>query len=404
MLVRSQYLWWRGWTVDGEVIVVRKLVWVISGLVLLVGGGVPGPLPASAQPSASAFTVSGTVAGAAGQVRVVLYLWPSQAAVAALEPGQRVPLRALASQMTSSGRYALSVDPAALDMTMGSIVNMQVIASAKGGMDSYSFSRQLAVGNAGRPVLAALAGPTRTAPQTADLRLPRCGSGNHRHYCACPLPSGGVPDHIVFKKNLGEKSVIVGALFSRDRDITAKFSYEQSQSSSLGVGISAGDSYANFSERGTFSVSSSSGVDFPRFHGHTAHLYKTEFRYGKYRWRCDIIQNGVTSQIWGAWQVQANDFGGGATTPELHQSPDARFCVFQEAHSTFHKSTSAAFEFTKGASLSDSIGIDLSAQTGYDRRARLAYTVGNTGRQICGLKGPPGGNNPAPELIVAGAP
>lgn len=382
----------------------RKLIWIISGLVLLVGGGIPGPLPASAQPNAPAFTVSGKVAGVAGQVRVVLYLWPPQATVAALKPGQRVPLSVLASQITSTGSYALSVDPAALHVTMGSTVNMQVVASAKGGMDSYSFSRQLAVGHAGRPVLAAMFGRPQVASQTANLRLPLCGSGNHRHFCACPLPAGGVPDHIVFKKNLGEKSVIVGALFSRDQDITAKFSYEQSQSSSLGVGISAGDSFANFSERGTFSVSSSSGVDFRIFHGHTAHLYKTEFRYGQYRWRCDVTKNGVTKQIWGAWQVQANDFGGGATTPELHKSPDARFCVFQEAHSTFHKSTSAAFEFTKGASLSDNIGIDLSAQTGYDRRARLAYIVGNTGRQICGLKGPPGGNNPAPQLIVAGAP
>lgn len=382
----------------------RKLTWIIGGLVLLAGGGIPGALPASTLANEPAFTVSGEVAGAAGQVRVVLYLWPSQATVAALRPGQTVPLSVLASQMTSSGSYALSVDPAALRVTMGSVVNMQVVASANGGMDSYSFSRQLAADHAGGLVLAALFGPPRMASQTANLRVPRCGSGNHRHYCACPFPPGGVPDHMVFKKNLGEKSVIVGALFSRVRGITAKFSYEESQSSSLGVGISAGDSFANFSQRGTFSVSSSSGVNFPNFHGHTAHLYKTEFRYGKYRWRCDITQNGVTKQIWGAWQVQANDFGGGATTPKLHKSPDAKFCVFQEAHSTFHKSTSAAYEFTKGASLSDNIGIDLSAQTGYDHRARLAYTVGNTGRQICGLKGPPGGNNPAPQLIVAGAP
>jgi hypothetical protein len=32
-----------------------------------------------------------------------------------------------------------------------------------------------------------------------------------------------------------------------------------------------------------------------------------------------------------------------------------------------------------------------------------ALKVGKTARQICGLDGPPGGDNPAPRLIVAGA-
>jgi hypothetical protein len=110
----------------------------------------------------------------------------------------------------------------------------------------------------------------------------------------------------------------------------------------------------------------------------------------------------VAKQVWGAWQVQADDFGGGASSPVLRQAPDARSCVPQEAHSTFHKSTSVASTFTQGVNISDKIGIDLSSQTGYDKEASLAYVVGRTGRQICGLKGPPGGDSPAPGLIVAG--
>jgi hypothetical protein len=379
----------------------RKFGWIIGSLVLLAGLSISGGLPASAQ-AASTFTVSGKLPGGQGPVRVVLYLWPSQAITAALKPGQRVPLKVLASQTTRSGSYKLSVDPSALGVTVGRIVNMEVVASAKGAMDTYSFSRQLAADHAGRLVLAVVAGEPRMAPQPADMRLPVCGKGSHEHYCACPR--GGDPDHLVFKKNLGAKPVVVGALYSRARDVTAKFTYDEGQSSSLGVGFSASDQYINFSEHGTFSVSSSSGEDFRNYHGHTGHLYKTDFRYGKYRWICDVTQNGIPKQVPGAWQVQANDYAGGATASRLRKSPDAKLCVPQMADSTFHRSSSKASTFTVGASLSDDIGIDLSSQTGYDHDTSLAYTVGSEPIMICGLHGYPGGSHPAPGLIVAGAP
>lgn len=379
----------------------RKLGRFISSLVILAGLSISGGVPASAQ-TALTFTLSGKLSGGQGQVRVALYLWPSQATMAALKPGQNVPLKVLASQTTRSGSYTFSVDPSALDVTVGSIVNMEVVASANGAMDTYSFSRQLAADHAGRLVLAAISGKPRMTPQVANMRLPLCGKGNHKHYCACPR--GGEPDHAVFKKNLGPKSVVVGALYSRARDVTAKFTYDKGQNSSLGVGFSDGNQYANFSEHGTFSVSSTSGEDFRNFHGHTGHLYKTEFRYGNYRWKCDVVQNGIPQEVWGAWQVQANDYGGGASASKLRKSPDAKFCVFQMADSTFHRSSSAASTFTFGASLSDNIGIDLSSQTGYDHDTRLAYTVGSQGIKICGLHGLPGGSHPAPGLIVAGAP
>ncbi len=381
----------------------RKLGWIVSSLVLLAGLGVSGGLPASAQ-TASTFNVSGKLSGGQGPVRVELYLWPSQATTAALKPGQKVPLKVLASQTTRSGSYTLSVVPSAMGVTVGHIVNMEVVASAKGAMDTYSFSRQLATDHAGRLVLAVISGKPWMAPQAANMRLPVCGSGNHKHYCACPRPPGGEPDHLVFKKNLGTKSVVVGALYSRVQDITAKFTYDQGQNSSLGVGFSLSDKYANFSEHGTFSVSSSSGQDFRNFHGHTGHLYKTDFRYGKYRWKCDVVEDGIPKEVWGAWQVQANDYGGGATVSTLRKSPDATHCVPQMGGSTFHRSSSAASTFTKGASLTGNIGIDLSSQTGYDHETSLAYSVGSEGTMICGLNGLPGGNHPAPGLIVAGAP
>jgi hypothetical protein len=360
---------------------------------LMFNGGISGALPVSAQVRAVAFTVSGKVPAGQGPVRVVLYRWPSQSTTAALKPGHKVPLTVLASQTTSSGGYALKVDLTALGVTMGAIVNLQVVAaSADGATGTFSFPRKLVTDHAGQPVLAGLFGKPQMAPQIANLRLSPSSA-------LCPHPYN--PVALMFKKNIGEKWVIMGALYSRAGDITARFTYENGQRSSLGVGLSAVTKFAHFSESGTHSVSSSAEVGFPSFHGHTAHLYKTEFRYGKYRWWCqDLSGQGV----WGAWQVQANDFGGGASSPKLSQSPDARYCTSWEANSTFRKSATSAYNFTKGASLSDVIGIDLSAQTGYDNEARLAYVVGNKGRDICGFKGPPAGDSPPPRLIVAGAP
>jgi hypothetical protein len=143
-------------------------------------------------------------------------------------------------------------------------------------------------------------------------------------------------------------------------------------------------------------------VVFPHFHGHTAHLYKTEFRYGRYRWKCFPEFGG--NSYWGAWQVNANDFAGGVSSPKLSKSPDARCCAPYEGGTTFIKDTSSACEYTKGVSISGSIGIDLSSHTGYDSQASLAYVIGKKGRDICGLNGQAAGNSPPPRLIVAGSP
>ena len=117
---------------------------------------------------------------------------------------------------------------------------------------------------------------------------------------------------------------------------------------------------------------------------------------------CDIVVNKVTKQIWGPGKSRRT------TSVEVHRRPGCtrhltrHSGVPQEAYSTFRKSPSVAYIFTKGVNISDNIGIGLSSQTGYDHEASLAYVVGSSGRLICGLKGPPGVSAPAPRVIVAG--
>src|SRR5215472_13683034 len=122
---------------------------------------------AASTPPAGWFTVSGAVTGASGPVHVWLYEWPSAAVVRSLRPGQKVPLKVLGEQTTSTGQYALSVNPATLP---AGIVNMEVAAFGGSGMTASSFTRQRGA-DAGKVTLATLSGPAHMAPQVANLRL-----------------------------------------------------------------------------------------------------------------------------------------------------------------------------------------------------------------------------------------
>jgi hypothetical protein len=335
--------------------------------------------------TAGSFTVSGTVTGASGPVRVLLYAWPSAAVVRSLRPGQRVPLRPLGEQTTSTGQYALNVNPAMLPR---GIVNMEVTAFGGGSMTAHSFTRDH-VATSGGTVLATPFGPAQMAPQVASLRLP----------ATAPPPPLCLSPELFFQRNLGAKNVVVGATYSKAANITTKFSYNVDQSSSLGVGMSASTAFANFSESGTYGISSTAGEDFAPFHGVGSHSHQTQFRYGLYRWRCAAPHAG---SYWANYQTQPFDYAGGARSPGANPNFRATFCQLQETNSTFHLSRTAAYTFSGGVSISSVIGINLSAQTGYDQGASLSYTVTRgPARWLCGKNNNPGGANPPAGLIVA---
>lgn len=122
------------------------------------------PVLATSAQAAGQFTVSGTVTGASGPVRVWLYEWPPAAVVRSLRPGQKVPLRVLGEKTTSTGQYALSVNPASLP---AGIVNMEVAAFGGSGMTASSFTRQRGT-DAGKVMLATLSGPATFTPSSAS--------------------------------------------------------------------------------------------------------------------------------------------------------------------------------------------------------------------------------------------
>jgi len=293
----------------------------------------------------------------------------------------------LGEQTTSTGRYALGVDPAAMS---GRIMNLEVAAFGAGAMTARSFTRRRVAGSGGT-VLAVPFGPAQIAPQVVNLRLRSAAPDN---------PCGAaVFGSLVFKRNLGAKNVVVGGTYSKASNITANFSYLRGQSSSLGVGLSGSSTYANFHESGTYGISSRFREDFAPFRGVGSHLHRTEFRYGLFRWFCSGPHGGGS---WANWQPQPTDSAGGATSPGTSSAFRATYCVFQEPNSRFTLDTTAAYTFAGGVSIKDAIGIDLTAQTGYDEEAVLSYYVnGNPGRWMCGKSNNPGGEHPPAGLVVA---
>lgn len=132
-------------------------------------------------------------------------------------------------------------------------------------------------------------------------------------------------------------------------------------------------------------ISSDSSESWPTFYGATRTHYRTGFVYEKYLVECD------------GYQTQVNKFAGGTTTASA-TPPSASYCRWFMAGSTFKKYSSSAFTYSGGVDISGTIGIDLSAHTGYSTSAELKYKF-NTGHDLCGTDDYPGGT---PKRLVAG--
>src|ERR1022692_56825 len=357
------------------------LIGTIGFLLVLVSGAVA--VPSLALPAAAGTVVTGQVRSAGHPVagaRVTLYVWPGPAVVAALKPGEQVPLQAVGSAVSvGTGQYAIAVTRWAAVRAAASrgVVNLEAMAVWNRGVGVFSFPRMLVNG----PALAvdSQSGASSLAPQQATLGI-----------VSGPASKSGRPPcgSTYLIKTYRPRWVIVGATYSKVPGVVMNFTYGRGQNSSLGVGLSATSETSGFSENGTYSISTDASEQWPSQRNVRSTQYKTEFTYGLFGVVCRGFQ---TSPI---------EWDGGATIAKTGP-PRATYCVQQLAGSTFTKNTTAAFTFTSGVNIAQIIGIDLSAQTGYDSNARLVYTFKVT-RQLCGPNGPPGSHHPS--RLVAGLP
>jgi len=366
-----------------------------------------------------ASVAGGTVTSASGApvagAVVDLYAWPSDAVLTAMRLGAEVPTTLLATATTSTaGKYMLRAPMASLKAAAveSGYANLEILSAAGG---SWFFSYQ-----------AGALPAQSSAPVTVDLsahRHPRCGKNKDGEYYAVskdvklrqpkPAPATVGQGYIGPVKTAGDR---------------IDFEYDQtgteSQTSSLGLGISGYGVDAGYSGDGTSTSTSKGAVGFPTQVKNS--LFRTEFNVGEFRAECYGFvsekvphikqhgycprkfknQEGVKEPVYKClWMVKSTGWDAGAQAPHPKHAPSTpgKFCsgIFM-AGSTFYTSDEKAYQWSSGFNIGASSGVkgvtlnasfSSSAQTGYDDNAQLQYHFKHAG-YACGT------NKDAPKAAI----
>jgi hypothetical protein len=177
--------------------------------------------------------------------------------------------------------------------------------------------------------------------------------------------------------DLGLQKVTVGTYFS-SADTTGTFTYSAGQTSTRGVAAQSGQ---GFKASGTKTVTATATVGFPQQIGAKNVGFQTYFDYRKYRTTCPTLMSSVV-------HVEPVQWAGGEALASLVQ-PAAGNCLPMPQGAWFVSNTERAGTLEAGADLSYIIGINLSAQTGYDRSAQLRVDFPKHGHPICGTNTDP---------------
>ena len=348
-------------------------------------------------------------------VVVDLYAWPSDAVLTAMKLGTAVPTTLLTTATTSkAGKYVLQVPMPSLKAAAveSGYANLEIFSSA-GGSWFLSYPAD--------PLPARL-----PAPATVNLaahRRPLCGKNKDgQYYAASPF---------IKLRQLKPAPATVGQGYIgsyRTAGDSMDFVYAQvgtkSQSSTLGLGISAYGVSAGYSRDGT-SISTAMGSEgYPSQTRNS--LFRTDFNVGEFRSECYGLitehvphqkqhgycprkfknQEGVEEPVHKSlWLVKSTGWDAGAQSPHPKNAPNtnAKFCGgFQEAGSRFQTSNEKAVEWSQGFNIGASGGIkgvslnasfSSSAQTGYDTNAQIVYHFKHSG-YACGT------NKDAPRAAI----
>jgi hypothetical protein len=334
----------------------RKVILIVAISALFVP-----LLPASAALAATGdiLVATGTVTDSFGSLfpgaAVRLYAWPSDDVLGGLASGQAVPTTLLATTTAdSNGRYSLSVSPASLAAAAvsGTDANLEV--------DSSSGSWFFVIDTA-NPV-----------PVTADVANAATGPG----------PGCG-PWVYLYQLDRAWATVGSAYIWRESPGVTGTVAYKQSQSSHLGIGLSATAAYGSFSADGTNSETSATTVGFPEAYAGYFQEFQTHFRTALYQKTCS--PGGVS------YHARANGWLGGQNIVSESSAPStqAKYCetYYPGAGSYFLTSNEDAKTWSSTLGLGiGNIGFNATAKTGYDTNASLKYNFANATQTnyVCG--------------------
>jgi hypothetical protein len=154
----------------------------------------------------------------------------------------------------------------------------------------------------------------------------------------------------------------------------ATVTYTRGASSGLGVALSSG-SNGPWRVGGKQSRSSEDVVRYPRAAANTRRVYDTGWQQGKYFVTCSGHRP--------YWQVRTIKWVGGTRTRAMSTEPPRNHCVTYQAGSGLTQNRAQAVTFTGGLQTSGIIGINLSAQTGFNVRTSIGHDFSRTS-VMCG--------------------
>jgi len=292
-------------------------------------------------------------------VRLELVVWPGTKKI---RVGQKVGLQVVGrTTSTSTGSYAIHPT---VRLRRG-IHNLEILARSRVAVGAFSFPRRVARGGL---ALVAVDGRASSRPVTANIHmmaLPR----SERSPARSPLIGGCIPVAIKIRE-LGNRMVDVGGLYSLMIDGKMKETYSAGSNTTIGVGISVEGDNGGFSLGGTSTQTSSGSEGFPTLTGKIVNE-QTPYTFGEYE-VCLIHQ--VQSEAWATGRHEQN-----VKPPAIDQCG-----ANLGPGGTFTRSSGTAGTFSAGVDLKKVIGIDLSAQSGYNQNVSIKYTFPSEGGFLCG--------------------
>ncbi|MDM7853663.1 hypothetical protein [Cellulomonas alba] len=382
-------------------------------------------LAGAAAPVAFTGAVKDPSGRAVPDATITLVAWPTDAELAKLRPGDPVPMTRIGiTSADASGKYALSLDSAAVKQWLAARptsaeINVELAATTDttAAVAATTLTVDGVSGSAGG--VATFAAPDASGA-TVSPRLPvpvqnfttAIASGTWQP--AAPTSAGAVGIDLitkitassaaataktasvtsdatvtaaaassvcgVYKKSYGDQKVTLAEVSGTHNQWAATYTYKQSQSSTLGMGISSTGAYGSFSAGGTQSSSASSTAGFQPQSGVYGYLaFRTTWQYGQYYENfCSPRNVYYYTARPVQWKGAVLNEGG----PDIF---NATYCSPISANNYALMTTNTETTMSGGVSIGPVIGINLSSQTGFSTTGSLKVTLKRSG-QLCGSK------------------
>jgi hypothetical protein len=335
---------------------------------------------------------------------VILFAEPGSMAVPS---GAVVSERAVSRATTDgSGKWQLGV-PAGTDLTRYAdkvgIVNFEVQSFDGVGSDLYIFPGQvitrasLARTAAGRRVstvhglslggkaVSLFADTTlATGIRLNSQRMPSSGSAVSRVTAAAVSPQVTVCTTTGLTTTRNVKTWV--GYTSNGGGSTFTFFYRRGSTSTFGVGVSSSGAFGSFNASGSVTLSTNDETEYaPSTLGNEN--YYAYFDVQRYFRHCVTARVGVTTN---GWFTRASKDDGGSAQGPAPLKPMGQ-CTLVGPGQTKRLNYSKAFTSQSGLNTAPIIGINLSAQSGYNTETEVDMKMGPRTRPFCGLYDLPGG-------------